>query len=110
MSEYYYITRNSRPLAKDGHIKITEAEWRSAVASVPELVIDQTESSNPHNASSEVWAIWHSYPGGYPAWFVLSNDGDVELKSKYEDLFGKFKQLASVLGARIFSETGEEFT
>jgi len=27
-----------------------------------------------------------------------------------EALFGKFKQLASALDARIFRETGEEFT
>jgi len=53
--------------------------------------------------------LWHSYPGGYPAWFVLLKDGDVEVKGMDEALFAKFQQLASALGARIFCETGEEF-
>jgi len=110
MSEYYYITRNSRPFAKQDRRVITEAEWRSAVAAVPELAIEQPKSSNPRGAASGVWAVWHSYPGGYPAWFVLHRNGDVEVKGMDEALFGKVKQLASVLGARIFSETGEEFT
>ena len=111
MSEYYYITRNSRPFAKDGRRVIAEAEWRSAVAAVPELVIEQPpQSPGLRGGASGVWAVWRSYPGGYPAWFVLHRDGDVEVKGMNEVLFGKFKQLASLLGARIFCETGEEFT
>ena len=110
MSEYYYITRNPGPFANEGRREITEAEWRSAVAAVPELAIEQPESSGPRGATSGVWAVWRSYPGGYPAWFVLLRNGDVEVKGMDEALFAKFKQLASVLGARILCETGDEFT
>ena len=46
----------------------------------------------------------------YPAWFVLLHCGDVEVQGMNEALFAKFKQLATVLGARSFCETGEEFT
>jgi hypothetical protein len=109
MSEYYYITRNSGPFVKEGRREITEAEWRAAVATDPELAIEQPEVSGPRGASSGVWAVWRSYPGGYPAWFVLLKNGDVEVKGMDEALFGKFQRLASVLRARIFCETGEEF-
>ena len=109
MSVYYYITRNSGPFAKEGRREITDAEWRSAVAAVPELSLEQPDFPGPRGASCGVWAVWHSYSGGYPAWFVLLRCGDVEVKGMDEALFTKFKQLATALGARIFCETGEEF-
>jgi hypothetical protein len=109
MSVYYYITRNSGPFAKEGRHEITEAEWRAAVAADPDLAIEQPEESGPRGASCGVWAVWHSYPGGYPAWFVLLKNGDVEVKGMDEAILGKFQLLASALGARIFCETGEEF-
>jgi hypothetical protein len=108
MSEYFYITRNSGPFVKEGHREITEAEWRSAVASVPELAIDQPEHSGPRGAATGIWAVWRSYPGGYPAWFVLLRSGDVEVKGMDQALLAKFKQLATALGGRVFCETGEE--
>ncbi len=108
MSVYYYITRNSGPFAKQGRQMITEAEWRSAVATVPELAIEQPELPGPRGADCGVWAVWRSYTGGYPAWFVLLRNGDVELKGMDGPLFVKFKQLASALDARIFCETGDE--
>src|SRR5262245_28287829 len=110
MSVYYYISRNSGPFAKEGRREITEAEWRAAVAAVPDLAIEQPEHLGPRGAGCGVWAVWRSYPGGYPAWFVLLKDGEVEVKGMDEALFGKFKQLASVLRARMFCETGEEYT
>jgi hypothetical protein len=110
MSEYFYITRNSGPFVKEGRREITEAEWRSAIASVSDLSIEQPEHSGPRGAATGVWAIWRSYPGGYPAWFVLLRNGDVEVKGMDEALFAKFKQLASALGAQMFCETGEALT
>ena len=108
MSVYYYLTRNSGPFVKEGRHDITEAEWRAAVAAVPDLAIEQPEPS-PGLPRDAVWAVWRSYPAGYPAWFALIK-GDVEVKGMDEELFTKFQQLASALGARIFCETGEEFT
>jgi hypothetical protein len=70
---------------------------------------EQPEGSGPRGASCGVWAVWRSYPGGYPAWFVLLKNGDVEVKGMDDESFEKFQQLASKLGARIFCETGEEF-
>jgi hypothetical protein len=110
MSEYYYITRNSGPFIKEDRREISEGEWRSAVAAVPELSIEQPENSGPRGAATGVWAVWRSYPGGYPAWFVLLHNGDVEVKGMDKYLFVKFKLLATALGGRIFCETGEEFT
>jgi len=110
MSVYYYITRNSGPFAKEGRRQITEAEWCPAVAAVPELSLEQPDFSGPCGAACGVWAVWQSYPGGYPARFVLLRSGDIEVKGMDEALFAKFKQLATALGARIFCETGEEFT
>jgi hypothetical protein len=109
MSEYYYITRNSGPFIEQGRREITEAEWRSAVAAIPELALEQPEHSGPRGNLTGVWAVWRSYPGGYPAWFVLLRNGDVEVKGMDEALFTKFKQLATLLDGRIFCETGEEF-
>jgi hypothetical protein len=109
MSVYYYSTRNSGPFVKEGRQEITEAEWCSAVGAVPELSFEQPDFSGPHGASCGIWAVWHSHPGGYPAWFVLLRCGDVEVKGMDEALFTKFQQLATVLRARIFCETGEEF-
>ena len=109
MSVYYYLTRSSDPFAKEGG-SITEAEWRAAVASVPDLAIDVPDHCGPRGASSGVWAVWRSYPGGYPAWFVLLRDGVVEVKGMDDPLFVKFKQLATALGARMFCEDGQEFT
>src|SRR5258706_13854356 len=78
MSVYYYISRNSGPFAKEGRREITEAEWRAAVAAVSDLAIEQPEESGPRGAACGVWAVWHSYPGGYPAWFGLLNMGGVD--------------------------------
>jgi hypothetical protein len=110
MSVYYYITRNSGPFAKEGCREITEAEWRSAVASDPEFTLQQPDFSGPRGASCGVWAVWHSDPSGFAAWLVLLLCGDVEVKGMDHALFVKFKQLATVLEARIFCETGEELT
>ena|SRR5689334_21386225 len=110
MSVYYYLTRNSGPFVKEGRREITETEWRAAVAADPELTIEIPEESGPRGAACGVWAVWRSYPGGYPAWFVLLHDGVVEVKGMDQALFTKLQQLASALGARIFCETGEEFT
>jgi hypothetical protein len=86
------------------------AEWRGAVAADPELAIGQPETSGPRGASIGIWAVWQTYPGGYPAWFVLLKNGDIEVKGMDKPLFGKFQKLASALGARIFCETGEELS
>lgn len=110
MSIYYYITRNAGPFIDEDRREITEAEWRAAVASVPGLEIAVPDDPGPRGASTGVWAVWSSYPRGYPAWFVLLKNGDVEVKGMDDDLFGKFQQLASALGARMFSESGEEAT
>ena len=110
MSVYHYISRNSGPFVNEGRREITEAEWRAAVAADPELVMEQPKESGPRGAACGVWAVWRSYPGGYPAWIVLLKCGDVEVKGMDAAMFGKFKQLAAALGARIFCETGEEFT
>lgn len=107
MSVYYYVTRNSGPFAKEGRRDITEAEWRDAVAADPDLAIEQPEPS-PGLPRDAVWAVWRSYPGGYPAWFALIK-GDVEVKGMDQDLFAKFRKLATRLGARIFCEDGREF-
>jgi hypothetical protein len=109
MSIYYYITRNAGPFLKEVRREITEAESRAAVTADPDLALEEPEEG-PRGASCGVWAVWRSDPGGYPAWFVLLKNGDVEVKGMDDALFGKFKRLASVLGARIFCETGEEFT
>ena len=108
VSIYYYITRNSGPFIEEGRNEITEAEWRTVVAADPDLAIEQPEELGPRGSSCGVWAVWRSYPGGYPAWFVLLKNGDVELKGMDEALFAKFTRLAAALGARIFCETGEE--
>jgi hypothetical protein len=110
MSVYYYITRNSGPFVKEGRSGITEAEWRAAVAADSDLSIEQPDESGPRGAACGVWAVWHTYPGGYPAWFVLLKNGDVEVKGMDQALFGKCKRLATKLCARIFCETGEEVT
>jgi hypothetical protein len=110
MSVYYYITRNAGPFVNEGRREITEAEWRGAVAADPDLAMEQPKEAGPRGATCGLWAVWRSCPCGYPAWIVLLKCGDVEVKGMDAAMFGKFKQLAAELDARIFSETGEEFT
>ena len=105
MSIYYYVTRNSGPFAKEGRHDISEAEWRTVVSADPDLSIDQPEPS-PGLPRDAVWAVWRSYPGGYPAWFALIK-GDIEVKGLDKALYGKLQRFASALHARIFCETGE---
>jgi hypothetical protein len=107
MSIYYYITKRSGPFVREGP-DISETEWRAVVSADPDLSLEVPEPPTrlPRDA---VWAAWRSYPGGYPAWFAL-NKGDVEVKGMDDALFGKFRQLALALEARIFCETGEELT
>ena len=108
MSICYYITRNDRPFVRDGHHAITQAQWEAAVAADPDLALAQPEDAGPRGASAGKWAVWRSYPGGYPAWFVLLRNGDVEVKGMDDHLKDKCRRLASELGARMFCETGDE--
>jgi hypothetical protein len=103
MSIYYYVTRGSGPFEQDGGA-ILEAEWRSVVSADPDLSLEQPEHSRARNA---VWAVWRSYPGGYPAWFALIK-GSVEVKGINDSLLTKLRSFATALGARIFCENGEE--
>src|SRR5438874_2717275 len=105
MSIYYYVTRKPGPFVKEGP-EILEAEWRAVISADPDLMIEEPEPS-PGLRHNGVWAVWRSYPGGYPAWFGL-NRGDIEVKGIDEALFGKLQRFAAALGARIFCETGEE--
>ena len=108
MSIYYDLTRKSGPFVKEGR-EISEAEWRAVGSADPELSVEQPEPSPGLRASNAIWAVWRSYPGGYPAWFVLLK-GEIEVKGIDEALFGKLQHLATALDARIFCETGEEVT
>jgi hypothetical protein len=101
----YYVTRNSGPLIQGGH-EISEAEWHAAVAADPDLRLAQPEPASGLRYKG-LWAVWDSYPGGYPASFALIKGG-IEVKGIDEDLYRKLKLFASSLGARIFCETGEE--
>ena len=106
MSIYVYVTRKPDPLDDNGP-DITESEWRSVVQADSELSLEQPpdEPGLPKNA---VWAVWKSYPGGYPAWFALV-EGSVEVKGIEPNLLIKLRAFAAKLGARIVSEEGEEF-
>ncbi len=104
MSVYYYVTRKSGPFRREGP-QISPDEWRVVVHADQDLSIEQPEDSSglPRNA---VWAVWRSYPGGYPAWFGLIK-GDIEVKGVDDELLNKLRMFASSLNARIFCEDGE---
>jgi hypothetical protein len=105
MSVYYSVTRSSGPFAKDGR-EISEAEWQAIVAADPDLQFEEPGSTLGLRYPG-TWAVWHSYPSGYPAWFALRG-GDIEVKGIDDALLGKLRGFATILGARIFCETGEE--
>ena len=106
MSIYVYVTRKEDPLADDGD-SITLNEWTSLVEADPDLAFAEPDDKRP--ADKTTYAVWSTYPGGYPAWFGLA-DGNIEVKSLDDALLSKLRTFAHALGARIVSEEGDVFT
>jgi len=106
MSIVVYATRKPDPLEDDGP-SISAEEWSTAVSADPDLELSPvpTEPGFPKRGN---FAVWRTYPGGYPAWFVLL-DGSVEVDSPDEHILRKLCALAERLSARVISETGELF-
>jgi hypothetical protein len=105
MSIYVYVTRKPDPLEASGH-DIEAREWIALIESDPDLSI--ADPPNRFAGDRRTYAVWTSYPGGYPAWFCLS-DGNIEVKGIDEAILAKLRSFASKLNARIVSELGEEF-
>jgi hypothetical protein len=105
MSIYVYVTRKPDPLEADGQ-DIAIREWIELIESDPDLSIADPPNRLPGDRRS--YAVWTSYPGGYPAWFSLS-DGSIEVKGIDEAILAKLRFFAHKLDARIVSEFGEEF-
>jgi hypothetical protein len=105
MSIYVYVTRKLDPLETAG-VDISAREWAELIANDPDLSIADPPDRVPTN--NTIYAVWHAYPGGYPAWFGLCA-GSIEVKGIDEAILNKLRNFAKKLGARIVSEMGEEF-
>jgi hypothetical protein len=105
VSIYVFVTRRDDPLLEDGNV-ISRDEWESVVRSDPDLALEDPPDKYPNDKT--VYAVWRSYPGGYPAWFGLAG-GNIEVKGIDDALLGKLRFFASRLGGRILSEEGESF-
>jgi hypothetical protein len=105
MSIYVYVTRKPDPLEASGP-DISAQEWIELIESDADLSI-----AHPPDLPRDrrTYAVWSSYPGGYPAWFSLSH-GSIEVKGIDEAILGKLRHFAGKLGARIVPEMGEEFS
>jgi len=106
MSIYVYVTRKPDPLEDEGP-DISEQEWIELIKSDPDLAIGGPPGDHPRDP--RIYAVWASYPEGYPAWFALSA-GSIEVKGIDDALLAKLRYFAAKLGARIVSEMGEEFS
>jgi len=105
MSIYVYVTRKPDPLEVNGP-DISKEEWIDLIERDPDLSI--ADPPNQLRVDSS-YAVWASYPGGYPAWFSLSG-GSIEVKGIDDAILCKLRYFANKLGARIVSEMGEEFS
>jgi hypothetical protein len=105
MSICVYVTRKPDPLETSGP-DIAAQEWFELIESDPDLSIADPPNRLPGDRRS--YAVWTSYPGGYPAWFSLS-EGSIEVKGIDEAILAKLRYFAGKLNARIVSEMGEEF-
>ena len=106
MSIYVFVTRRADPLKSDG-AEISREEWTELVENDPDLSLEDPDNRFP--ADKTIYAVWKTYPGGYPAWFGLSG-GNIEVKGMDDVLLAKFRIFARKLGARVVSEEGEEFS
>jgi hypothetical protein len=106
MSIYVYVTRKPDPLEDEGP-DISEQEWIEVIKSDPDLAIVDPPDRRPRDR--QTYAVWNSYPGGYPAWFALGA-GSIEVKGLDDALLAKLRYFATKLNARIVSEMGEEFS
>jgi hypothetical protein len=106
MNIYVYVTRKPDPLDANGP-DISAGEWIELIESDPDLSISGPPNRLPRDQRS--YAVWASYPRGYPAWFALS-EGSIEVKGIDEAILAKLRSFAAKLDARIVSEMGEEFS
>jgi hypothetical protein len=106
MSIYVFVTRRADPLKPDG-AEISREEWVKLVESDPDLSLE--DPADRFAADKTIYAVWKTYPEGYPAWFGLSG-GNIEVKGIDDALLGKLRMFANKLGARIVSEEGENFS
>jgi hypothetical protein len=106
MSICVYVTRKPDPLDPDGP-DISLSEWKAVVSADPDLALRDPPDKGPRDKT--IYAVWESFPGGYPAWFGLV-DGSIEVKGMDAVLLTKLRVFSSKLGARIVSEEGELFT
>jgi hypothetical protein len=106
MSIYVYVTRKPDPLEASGQ-DIEAREWIELIESDPDLSIADPPNRRPEDRRS--YAVWTSYPGGYPAWFSLT-EGSIEVKGIDDAILTKLRYFAGKLDARIVSEFGENFS
>ena len=107
MSIYYYVTRKRNPLEANGP-DISAEEWIDLVKGDPDLSIADPPNRLSGGRGRGNYAVWNSYPGGYPAWFCLCA-GSVEVKGIDDTILAKLHEFAAKLDARVVSETGEEW-
>src|SRR5262249_22454101 len=106
MSIYVYVTRKPDPFGPNGP-EIALQEWVELIENDPDFSIANPPNRIPQDPRS--YAVWAAYPGGYPAWFCLS-EGSIEVKGIDEAILTKLRSFAGKLNARIVSEMGEEFS
>jgi hypothetical protein len=105
LSIYVYVTRKPDPLEEGPDI--SQSEWEALVRADPDLALRDPPDKFPKDKT--IYAVWESYPAGYPAWFGLTG-GNIEVKGINAALLTKLRAFAAKLGARIVSEEGEAFT
>jgi len=106
VSIYVFVTRKADPLEDEGP-DISLSEWEALVRADSDLALRDPPNKFPKDKT--VYAVWESYPGGYPAWFGLAG-GNIQVKGVDTALLTKLRAFAAKLDARIVSEEGETFT
>ena len=110
MSIHVFITRKENPI-EDAGPAITEQEWRSVATDSPDFRLPTTEDladSDYPGGPTERDLIWTGHNEEPVVWFVWY-DGQVEVENADESVVARMKRLAELLGARVVSETGEQF-
>jgi hypothetical protein len=93
---------------------ITLDEWLGYVASDPEMRLDNFAEAEVEGDilryENEGVAVWMAYTGhglkGNMAWFDYWR-GSVVVKNPDDEILGKMRRIASVLGAKVIGDEGE---
>ena len=99
----------------NGYVPIVLDEWLRYVAGDPEMRLDNFAEAEVGGGEvlrydNNGLAVWTAYSGhglkGNMAWFDYRR-GRIVVKNPDDEILGKMRRIASVLGAKVMGDEGE---